>query len=135
MYRILHWEGDRGEGVVELPELVTISVQHDHGNVRITLVGDVDLAAISHLQEPLQELLDSGVHELVVDLAAVGHCDFRIFDVLAQLGRRLRERQGWLQVVGPQPQAFTALESLTLLEVFKVYRAILEVLAARCDPP
>jgi len=120
---------------VELPESVTISVQHDHGSVRITVDGDVELAAISHLQVPLHKLLDSDVHELVVDLTAVGHCDFRVFDVLAQLARRLRERQGCMHVVGPQPQVFTALESLTLLEVFKVYRATLEILAARCGTP
>ncbi len=92
------------------------------------------MTAISHLQVRLQELLDSGVHELVVDLTAVAHCDFRLFDVLAQLGRWLKGRQGWMSVIGPQPQVFTALESLTLPEVFKVYRATLEILASSCDP-
>ncbi|MDP8932408.1 MAG: STAS domain-containing protein [Actinomycetota bacterium] len=116
---------------VKPPQLVVISVQRDRGNARITLEGDIDPTAISHLQVRLQELLDSGVHEFVVDLAAVAHCDFRLFDVLAQLGRRLRERQAWMHVVGPQPQVFTALDSLTLPEVFKVYRATLEILAAQ----
>lgn len=129
------WKVTEGEGIVDLPELVTISVQHDDSDGWITLAGDIDLTAISHLQVRLQELLDSGVHELVVDLTAVAHCDFRLFDVLAQVGRRLRERQGWMQVVGPSPQVFTALESLTLPEVFKVYRATLEILAANCDTP
>ena len=131
----LAWRASRGEGIVELPAFATIAVQHDDGGGRVTLEGDVDLTAISHLQVRLQELLDSGVHELVVDLTAVAHCDFRIFDVLAQLGRRLRERQGRMQVMGPQPQVFTTLDSLTLPEVFKVYRATLEILAATCDPP
>ena len=123
-----------GEDIVEPPESVTISVQHDHGKGRIMLGGDIDLTAISHLQVRLQELLDSGVHELVVDLTAVAHCDFRLFDVLAQLGRWLKGRQGRMSVIGPQPQVFTALESLTLPEVFKVYRTTLEILAYSCDP-
>lgn len=116
---------------VKPPQLVTISVQHDRGKGRIALEGDIDPTAVSHLQVRLQELLDLGVHEFVLDLAAVAHCDFRLFDVLAQLGRRLRERQAWMHVVGPQPQVFTALETLTLPEVFKVYRATLEILAAQ----
>ncbi|MDP8931652.1 MAG: STAS domain-containing protein [Actinomycetota bacterium] len=115
---------------MELPEFANISVEHDASGGRVTLEGDINLTTISHLQVRLQELLDSGVHELVVDLTAVARCDFQIFHVLAQLCRRLRERRGWVQVVGPPPQVFTELESLTLPEVFKVYRATLEM---RCQ--
>ncbi len=120
--------------MAEPPTSVTISTLRDQPYGRVTIKGDIDLAATTRLHAHLHELLEASVRYLVVDVSGVRHCDCRVIDVLAQASRRLRTHQGLIHVVGLTPRTLTGWESLTLPEVFRVYRATLDLLPTGWAP-
>jgi hypothetical protein len=70
----------------------------------------------------VEGLLVAGVRHLLVDLAEADPAD-AVVTVLADTGRRLEERQGWLRVHRQDSSLPVGLAEATLDELFAIYRA------------
>jgi anti-sigma B factor antagonist len=80
-----------------------ISVQRHGDRAVIQLGGEVDLATCPQLRAVLGELIDRGCHRLTIDLERVGFLDCTGIGVLVDALRRVEERDGCLNLVGPTP--------------------------------
>jgi anti-sigma B factor antagonist len=89
----------------------------------LSIIGRLDITGLTQLRLQLQALLDTDTKYLVVNLAGVGSCDNRLFDVLAQAHHRLTDREGWLRLVGVGPAVRNALDEATTSECLLVYEA------------
>jgi anti-sigma B factor antagonist len=89
----------------------------------LSIIGHLDVAGLGQLRLQLQALLDTDTKYVVVNLAGVGSCDHRLFDVLAQAHHGLTDRQGWLRLVGVGPAVRNALDEATTSECLLVYQA------------
>ncbi|MGH3537163.1 MAG: STAS domain-containing protein [Pseudonocardiaceae bacterium] len=67
----------------------------------LSIIGRLDVTGLMQLRLQVQALLATDTKYLVVNLAGVGSCDYRLFDVLVWAHHMLTDRQGWLRLVGP----------------------------------
>jgi anti-anti-sigma regulatory factor len=89
----------------------------------LSVTGQLDDPGLDRLQCRLDEMLDTGVWLLMVDLSAVAGCNGRLFDLLARTQHLIGRRGGWLRLVGLGPPVLDALDQAGLPEVLLVYRA------------
>ena len=104
-------------------ELTISSVQPDRDHALLAVRGRVAEGTGAELRQRLNGLLISGARYVVVDLSEVDGCDHAMVRVLANTGRRLDARQGWLRLVGGDQVEFDGFDAATLLDVFTVYSA------------
>jgi anti-anti-sigma regulatory factor len=71
----------------------------------------------------LEALFDTGAVYLVVDLAGVTSCDYRLFDVLIRTHQFLADHQGWMRLVGIGPAVVNALDEALPSEFLLVCQA------------
>jgi hypothetical protein len=105
------------------PRVVIRTVQPDREHAVLEVVGEPDHDTADELWQRVEGLLVAGVRYLLVDLSEAGPAD-ALADELAEAGRRLEERDGWL-CVHPDPMwpVPGGLSEATLTEVFAIYRA------------
>jgi anti-anti-sigma regulatory factor len=89
----------------------------------LSVTGRLDDTGLAQLRRQLQVLFDTGTRYLVVNLAGVTRCDYRLFDVLTRTHQVLTDRQGWLRLVGVGPTVRNALDEATPSECLLVYQA------------
>ena len=89
----------------ELAQWFDFRVRPAREATRLQAIGELDLAAVSVLRTPADELLDSGVQQLVIDLRGVTFIDVSAVRLLVDLaaraadgGRRLTVIEGSAQV-------------------------------------
>jgi anti-anti-sigma regulatory factor len=76
----------------------------------LSVTGQLDDLGLTQLRMQLEALFDTGAVYLVVDLAGVTCCDYRLFDVLTRTHQFLAEHQGWMRLVGIGPAVVNALD-------------------------
>jgi anti-anti-sigma factor len=79
-------------------EALTIQVRSEPGYAIVTVAGEVDIATVTRLREPLFELAASG-HPLVVDLDRVSFIDSAGLAALVGASKRAAAHGGCLKVV------------------------------------
>jgi anti-anti-sigma regulatory factor len=99
---------------------VTISAGHV-GLLSVT--GRLDETGLTQLRRQLQALFTTNAQYLVVNLAGVISCDYRLFDVLTWTHQVLADRQGWMRLVGVGPAVRNALDEATPSECLLIYQA------------
>jgi anti-sigma B factor antagonist len=77
---------------------LTVEVRHEPDHVLVTVAGEVDIATVPQLQEPLASLAASG-RPLIVDLLEVTFIDASGLGVLASVASQARARGGSLHAV------------------------------------
>ena len=90
--------------------------------------GEVDLYTTPQVKEEILALIDSGVRHLVVDLSSAEHLDSTALGALVGALKRLREREGDLRIVNPQPRIRKLLEITRLMKVFEVRESVAQAL-------
>jgi anti-anti-sigma factor len=86
----------------------------EHLRLRVTLVGEFDLAALDDFVETVTPAIDSGEYrEIEFDLARLTFIDSSGLHALTEADRAMRARGGTVSVVGVAPH---------LLEVFELTR-------------
>lgn len=91
-----------------------------HENIRAAVVhleGDVDLAVVPAVEMELRELIDAGLHNLVVDLADVSYADSSALGLLVWLDRELDGTDGRVVLVGADRNVARILEMSGLISV------------------
>jgi anti-anti-sigma regulatory factor len=76
----------------------------------LSVTGRLDDTGLAQLRMQLDALFDTGAMSLVVDLAGVTCCDYRLFDVLTRTHQFLVDHQGWMRLVGIGPAVINALD-------------------------
>jgi len=89
----------------------------------LSVVGQLSERGLTQLRRQFQALFDTDTQYLVVNLAGVISCDYRLFDVLVWAHQFLTARRGWMRLVGLGPTVRNALDEATLSECLFVDQA------------
>ena len=89
----------------------------------LSVTGRLDDPGLTQLGRQLQMLFDTDIQYLVVNLAGVTGCDYRLFDMLTRTHQVLTDRQGWMRLVGVGTAVRNALDEATPSECLLVDQA------------
>ena len=87
----------------------------------IDLDGEVDVYTAPQLKQQIITLLDAGVKRVIVNLTAVEYLDSTALGVLIGGLKRLRERDGTLDLICPNPRIKRIFEITGLDKIFDIY--------------
>jgi anti-anti-sigma factor len=96
---------------------IEVEKHEDIGAAVVHLSGDVDLAVVPSVEAALGDLMDSGLHNLVVDLANVTYADSSALGLLVWLDRQLDGKDGRVVLVGADRNVTRILEMSGLISV------------------
>lgn len=97
-----------------------ISVTAEPGYVRVSVAGEIDMAAAPQLRKQLAAVISGGARRVVVDLARVTFIDSARSAVLAATHRVLAGKGGSLVLASPSPAARRVLSLLGMDQVIVV---------------
>ena len=101
---------------------LTISTRSiDDKTCLIDLEGEVDVYTAPQLKQKIIELLDQGVRHVTVNLTAVDYLDSTALGVLIGGLKRLRERDGALDLICPNTRIRRIFEITGLDKIFDIY--------------
>lgn len=101
----------------------------DHTSV-IELEGEVDVYTAPQLKQQIITLLDNNTTKVIVDLTSVDYLDSTALGVLIGGLKRLRERDGSLDLVCPNPRIRRIFEITGLDKIFDIHQTQDEVVSA-----
>ena len=103
-------------------DLVAFDVSTSSSTARVSASGEIDSSTAPQLRDRLDEVLDSGITELVVDLGGVTFLDSAGLCVLAAAHRRAAEEDVVLRVLASHRAVIRPLEITGLWELLGVER-------------
>ncbi len=95
----------------------------------IDLEGEVDVYTAPQLKQQIITLLDSGIKHVIVNLSAVDYLDSTALGVLIGGLKRLRERNGTLDLICPNQRIKRIFEITGLDKIFDIFPNEEEALA------
>jgi anti-sigma B factor antagonist len=95
----------------------------------IDLEGEVDVYTAPQLKQQIITLLDGGVKHVIVNLSVVDYLDSTALGVLIGGLKRLRERNGALDLICPNQRIKRIFEITGLDKIFDIYATEEEALA------
>lgn len=95
----------------------------------IDMEGEVDVYTAPQLKQQIINLLDGGVLHIVVNLSAVEYLDSTALGVLIGGLKRLRERNGSLDLICPNSRIKRIFEITGLDKIFDIYAVEEEAMA------
>src|SRR5829696_7894235 len=110
---------------------LTLNTRDQGGHTVLAVSGEVDVYTAPALRDRIADLLDSGQHQLVIDLGGVEFLDSTGLGVLVAGLNRAREVGGSLSLVCPQERVLKLFRITGLDEVFTVHSTVDEALARR----
>lgn len=90
----------------------------------VSVRGEADAHAASHLERELNDVLSRGSRSVIVDLAEVGFIDSTALGVLLRFQSRFRTRGGDLVLVSDDRRVLRTLEITGLDRIFRVERRL-----------
>jgi anti-sigma B factor antagonist len=87
----------------------------------IDLEGEIDVYTAPNLKQQIINLLDEGVRHVTVNLTDVEYLDSTALGVLIGGLKRLRERDGSLDLICPNPRIKRVFEITGLDKIFDIY--------------
>lgn len=99
---------------------LTTEVQTGDGSATVTLLGDLDIAAVDGFRRLLDDLFRDGHAELVLDLNKLGFLDSSGLGALISARRRAFAAGGGLTLVCDDNQVLRVLEITNLDKVFRI---------------
>ena len=97
----------------------------------IDVQGEIDMYTAPRLRELVIDLVSKGSYQLVVNLDEVGFLDSTGLGVLVGGLRRVRARDGSLDLVCTQQRILKIFRITGLTEVFGIYETVDQAIAAR----
>ena len=96
----------------------------------IDVQGEIDIYTAPRLRELLIDLVSRGSYQLVINLDTVGFLDSTGLGVLVGGLRRVRARDGSLDLVCTQQRILNIFRITGLTEVFGIYQTVDQAIAA-----
>ena len=121
--------GDSGRPCCDTPawcgnhhrvSLLEISVAAGESGPVVTLSGEADVTNVAELSQALTAQLASGARHLTVDLSGLRFADSAVIRELVLAGRKLKDRDGRLELANPQPAVARALSLLGVDQAIEV---------------
>lgn len=100
-----------------------LDIKSDRNNdvCAVTLEGEIDVYTAPRLKEELVSVVESGCHNVVVDMEKVGFIDSSGLGVLVSALRRARERDGVVRIVCTRDNILKIFRITGLDKVFPIY--------------
>ena len=98
--------GDRADGALEQlvgADIVDIAITCSKERAVVMVTGELDVSNAARLFECLHGAMDSGITQIVVDIANLTYMDSTGLSVLFGANRRMRPTGGTLTVLSPTP--------------------------------
>jgi anti-sigma B factor antagonist len=87
----------------------------------ISLEGEVDVYTAPQLKQQIIDMLDNNITNIIVDITNVEYLDSTALGVLIGGLKRLRERDGVLDLICPNPRIRRIFEITGLDKIFDIY--------------
>ena len=94
----------------DLSEALRLFITNNGPRSRLDVGGEIDLATIDALRDHLALLVEAGIGDVQVDMAAVTFCDATVLHVLLAARQTLHADGRHLHVVNPSPSTVRLLE-------------------------
>ena len=118
----------------ETREVTTIDLelrtQTESGWGVLEVKGEVDLYTSPQLKEKVNDLIEEGQTQLVIDLSGVGFMDSSGLGVLVTALKRAKERGGALALVSPEGSVHKVLTITGLDRVFPIHDSVAQATAS-----
>ena len=108
---------------ISRPQLIVTVRHRGQADARVDLTGQLDRSAVGGLGHLLDELLGQGVTTMLIDLAQVDRCDFRLLAVLERIRGRLAAVAGELHIQGQESGVLIGFADADLPALLAAYRA------------
>lgn len=93
----------------------------ENGTPVIVLEGEVDVYTAPQLKQQMISLLEAGAKQMIIDLTKVEYFDSTALGVLIGGLKRMRERDGNLSLICPNPRIRRVFEITGLDKIFDIY--------------
>ena len=103
----------------------------EDGLTVVTVTGEIDVYSAPALREKFIGLVEQGKYGLIVDLERVQFLDSTGLGVLIGGLRRVRARDGFLDLVCTQPRMLRIFQMTGLSKIFAIYSSVEEALRHR----
>jgi anti-sigma B factor antagonist len=100
----------------------------------IEVGGEIDVYTAPKLKERLVSLVESGSYQLIVDMESVEFLDSTGLGVLVGGLKRVRNHEGWIDLVCTQSRILRIFRITGLNRVFGIYGSVPEAIAAHDAP-
>lgn len=100
----------------------------EDGLTVITVTGEIDVYSAPALREKFISLVEQGKYFLIVDLERVQFLDSTGLGVLIGGLRRVRARDGFLDLVCTQPRMLRIFQLTGLTKIFTIFNSVEEAL-------
>ncbi|MET7967594.1 STAS domain-containing protein [Micromonospora sp. NPDC005305] len=101
-----------------------MSVRAGRGWTVVEVRGELDMATAPQLRDGLQQLVDAGDRQVVLDMAGVGFLDSSALGALVLIFKSLREVGGRLGLASVQPAVRSVLRVTSVDRVIDVYDTV-----------
>ena len=95
----------------------------------ITFTGRIDQDSSEELESVLQDCLDTGNHNICIDLMNVKHICSSALGVLVAIKRKIKDNEGDIKLVLVNDNLLKLFETTMLDKVFEIYESQRECLA------
>jgi anti-sigma B factor antagonist len=102
------------------PSDFNVSVTDDGDSTVVAVAGELDVATAPALREELYRVIDRGVTKICVDLADMDFIDSTGLGVLVGALKRVKEREGQLELRSLPPSAQRVFEITGLTQAFRI---------------
>ncbi|MEN6372797.1 MAG: STAS domain-containing protein [Armatimonadota bacterium] len=89
----------------------------------IKLTGEVDVYTAPQLKQQMIGMLEAGANQILIDLTEVEYFDSTALGVLIGGLKRMRERDGNLSLICPNPRIRRVFEITGLDKIFDIYNS------------
>jgi anti-sigma B factor antagonist len=103
----------------------------EHGKVQVLACeGRMDAQVSGLLKDRIQELLDKGATQLVVDMEGLEFLDSSGLGALVSCLRRVKEKKGEIKLAGLRPEVHSIFEITRVSRLFHICGTVAEALEA-----
>ena len=110
---------------------MTIATSEADGCTIVAVTGELDIHTAPGLQSAISELIDDGVHDLVIDLTTTEFIDSTGLGVLVAALKKARAHRGSLRLVCSQERLLKVFRITGLLQDFAIHDSLEAALAGR----
>jgi anti-sigma B factor antagonist len=109
---------------------LSLSTRAENGRTVVEVAGEIDVYTAPKLREQLAELVDSGRHDIVVDMQGVEFLDSTGLGVLVGGLKRVKQHEGSMNLVCTQERILKIFRITGLTKVFPIHDSVAAAVAA-----
>ncbi|MGH8775902.1 MAG: STAS domain-containing protein [Jiangellaceae bacterium] len=109
---------------------LSLSTRAESGRTVVEVAGEIDVYTAPKLREQIAELVDSGRHDIVVDMQRVEFLDSTGLGVLVGGLKRIRQHDGSMHLVCTQERILKIFRITGLTKVFPIHGSVAAAVAA-----